>query len=255
MTPSDADRQHLRRFLVSWRDGQARPSIHDVGCLSFDGAYYFCYLPGARTAPAFQPLAGLSDMDRSYGPSPELFPVLAARVMTATRPDFRAYVEALDLPRDASALDILSRSGGVSRGDRLVLTEEPAIEGDGRTSSVFAVRGLRFAMPDPQLREQVLSRLTQHEPLTVREEPDNEVSRRALQVRLPQGALLGWVPDPLADYVRRVVMRGGTLRVQRCNGPDQPPHQRLLVRVDGELPLDAVALVSLGARSRAAAAV
>lgn len=175
--------------------------------------------------------------------------------MARTRPDFPSYVAALDLPLDADALDILSRSGGVSRGDRLVLTEEPAVDGDGATSATFAVRGLRFALPDPDLREQVLQELTQHARLTVRDEPKNEINRRALQVCLPDGPAVGWVPDALADYVRRVVESDGTVVVRRCNGPEQPPHARLLVQVNGHLPLGAVTLPSLGARSREEAAV
>lgn len=245
--PSDAD---CRRFLVSWRDGEDPPSIHDVGCLSFDGAYSFRYLPGVSRAPGFRPLPGLGDLQRSYGPVPQLFPVFAGRVMAATRPDFPAYVATLDLPLDAGALDILSRSGGVSRGDRLVLTEEPAVDADGATSSTFAVRGLRFALPERETREQVLDRLTQNTRLSVRDEPDNEVNRRALQVCVPGGAVLGWVPDALADYVRRVVAAGGSCVVQRCSGPEQPPHARLLVRVEGHLPPGDATLSSLGARPR-----
>lgn len=82
-------RAGLRRFLVTWRDGQERPVIHDVGCLSYDGAYHFRYLDSARTAPGFRPLPGLPDLLASYGPAADLFPVFAGGSWSAPGPTSR----------------------------------------------------------------------------------------------------------------------------------------------------------------------
>lgn len=53
--PADLMFTVLRRFLVTWRDGEEPPGIHDVGCLSFDGAYCFHYLMPPGLLPAFRP--------------------------------------------------------------------------------------------------------------------------------------------------------------------------------------------------------
>lgn len=246
----------LRRFLVTWRDGQEPPVIHDVGCLSFDGVYRFRYLDSARTAPGFHPLPGLPDLTETYGPAADLFPVFAGRIMERSRPDFPPYVTALDLPLDAGDLDILARSGGVSRGDRLVLTEEPTVDPDGTTGCAFVVRGLRFALPDQELREQVLASLGEGARLGVLGEPANDVSADALLLRTAGGVSVGWVPDALTGFVRRVVGESsGTVTVRRRNSAAQPAHARLLVRVDGRLPPGTVTLSSLGARPDELAAV
>ena len=254
--PGEATSAQLRRFLVTWRDGQELPAIHDVGCLSFDGAFRFHYLEAARTAPRFHPLPGLPGLTVMYGPATELFPVFAGRVMERSRPDFASYVTALDLPRDAGNLDILARSGGVSRGDHLALTEEPTIRSDGTTGSTFLVRGLRFALPDPAVREQVLAALPAGTPLAVRDDPTNDVSPDALLLCTSDGVAVGWVPDALTNFVRRVVEEpAGSVTVQRRNSPTQPPHTRLLVHVTGRLEPGTVTLPSLGARPGALAAV
>lgn len=249
-------RASLRRFLVTWRDGEEPPKIHDIGCLSFDGAFTFRYLATARTAPGFAPLPGFPSLDRLYGPSDELFPFFTARIMERSRSDFPSYVSALDLPLDADSLDILGRSGGVTRGDHLVLTEEPTIAIDGTTGCTFLARGLRFALRDAEERERVLAPLENGVRLATREEPGNDVSGRALQICSPDGVVLGWVPDALSDYVRRVGGEpSGGIVVQRRNSADQPPHARLLVRVDGRLPRGSVTLPALGARPNVLAGV
>lgn len=246
----------LRRFLVTWRDGQVPPKIHDVGCLSFDGAYRFRYLESARTVAGFPALPGLPDLAEAYGPVDELFPVFAGRIMERSRADFPSYVGALDLPLDAGDLDILARSGGVTRGDRLVLTEEPTIAPDGTTGCSFVVRGLRFALPDKERREQVLASLTERMSLRVQDEPGNDVSADSLMLCTPDGVAVGWVPDALTGFVRRVAGdSAGAVTVQRLNSTAQPPHARLLVRVDGRLPPGTVTLPSLGARPESLAGV
>lgn len=247
--PADRFSAELRRFLVTWRDGEQPPAIHDVGCLTYDGAYRFRYLAAAQTTRGFGALPGMPDLTAAYGPVAELFPAFAGRVMERSRPDFTSYVTALDLPVDASELDILARSGGVSRGDRLVVTEEPVIALDGTTNCTFVVRGLRFALSDSVVREQVLARLDEGVRLAVRDEPTNDVNPKALLLCTGDGVAVGWVPDALTGFVRRVLVDpSGRVAVHRRNGPAQPPHTRLLVRVTGHLPPGTATLPSLGAR-------
>lgn len=253
--PVDSTDVPLRRFLVTWRDGQEPPSIHDVGCLTFDGAFRFHYLGSARTAPGFHPLPGLPDLSAVYGPTAELFPVFTGRVMERSRPDFPSYVTSLDLPLDAGDLDILARSGGVSRGDHLTLTEEPTIHPDGSTRCTFLVRGLRFALPDAKVREQVLAALPVGTLLTARGEPDNDVSRDALLLCTADGVAVGWVPNALVGFLRLVLDEpAGSVTVRQLNGPEQPPHARLLVRAIGRLAPGTATLPSLGVRPTTIAA-
>jgi hypothetical protein len=226
----------VRRFLVTWRDGRSPPGIHDIGCLTASSDYAFSYLPGTGTAPGFRPLPGFGDLGASYH-SPSLFLLFAARLMDRRRPDYQRYVEALDLADDHDALDLLGRSEGVAKGDRLAVVEEPPVAADGSTCHVFVVRGLRFALPEPQWRGQVLAELERGTPLTVRSDVGNPVNPDALRLDGPGGQPVGWVPDALVPYVGAVTGgAAGELLVRRRNGPDQPPHLRLLAEVRGVLP-------------------
>lgn len=226
-----------RRFLVTWRDGERPRGIHPVGCLTVDDRFTFRYLPGAAVAPGFRALPGFPDMDRSYT-APALFLFFAARLMDRRRPDYDDYVEALDLPPHTEDLDVLSRSEGVLKGDRVAVVEEPLVRSDGSTEHVFVVRGVRFAAPASAERERRLAGLAPGTPLTVRADVDNPVNSAALQLLNPGGHLVGWVPDALVSYVSSALVEGGARAVvQRLNGPDLPPHIRLLARLSGRLPI------------------
>ena len=49
------------------------------------------------------------------------------------------------------------------------------------------------------------------------------------------GDRLGYVPDPLLDYVHRITERPFELVVDRVNPIEAGMHMRLLVRLTGEL--------------------
>ena len=229
------DQLQRRRFLVTWRDGAQPRGIHAVGLLSFDGEFAFRYLPSAAAAPGFRPLPGFPDLHRTYR-APSLFLFFAARVMDRRRPDYSEYVEALDLPPAPLGLDILSRSEGVVKGDRVAVVEEPLVRCDGTTEHVFVVRGLRFATADPDERERSLAGLVPGTALGVHADKDNPVNGEALQLLTPDRQLVGWVPDALVSYVSSVLVHDGSVVVHRVNAPALPPHIRLLGRVEGRLP-------------------
>ncbi len=50
-----------------------------------------------------------------------------------------------------------------------------------------------------------------------------------------RGDRLGYLPDPLLDYVYRILERPHELVVVRVNPVEAGMHMRLLVRLDGEL--------------------
>ncbi len=235
-----------RRFLVTWRDGATPPGLHAVGALLTDGGNYtYYYLGDAWRAPGFRPFPGLGDLERTYRSS-TLFLFFADRVMDRRRPEYDGYLSALDLPPHASLEDVLARSEGVLKGDRVAVVEEPAVGQDGSTTHVFVVRGLRFAVPDSLRREALLAGLEPGVGLSVRDDTSNPVNPEALHLVAPSGEPFGWVPDALVGYVRNVLATpGGIVVVQRRNGPELPPHIRLLVRVSGVVPTGVPALSPL----------
>jgi hypothetical protein len=103
----------------------------------------------------------------------------------------------------------------------------PHVDGNGRTSCVFLVHGIRHLLG---ATERVDS-LRPGDRLRITPEPANPVNPRALLVTEDGNRPLGWVPDALLDYVHEV--QDGTLTVVRVNPREVGTRLRLLVRLEG----------------------
>lgn len=226
--------QRRRRFAVAWRNTTLR-QIHAVGVLTFDGLIYqFRYLASARHLPGFRPFIGFPRLDDVYSSS-RLWPFFALRAMDKRRPDFGSYVDRLGLTRDASTLDILSRSGGEMQGDVTVnLVEEPPIHADGSTECFFLVRGARHAT-DHYGSIGAADDLRSGDRLVLLQDPTNPVNGEALLVATEDNRPVGWVPDLLAPYFQALAQSQSDLSVARNNGSGAAWHLRLLVRAFGRV--------------------
>ncbi len=227
------------RLIVTWQHPQSR--AHEaVGVLDCrDDAHEFRYLRRALTVDGFQPFLGFAELDRAYR-SRQLFPLFSQRVMRESRPDYRRHLDALYLPHDAKAWQVLERSQGQREGDEIRVFLEPSIGVDGWSENTFLVHGVRHRlMQDPSGVERALSALRQGEVLQIVPEPDNPADSRAVLVSAISGTALGWVPTVLLDWV--AVLLGASdvdARVVHVNNHDGPPGYRLLVRLAGTVPHD-----------------
>lgn len=223
--------QATSRLLVTWQEPASR-AYHAVGMLyGLADGYEFAYLRHVSEIPEFRPFLGFPHIDRRYR-SPHLFPLFAERVMDPSRPDLPLWLHALALDNSASPLEVLGRSGGRRHGDTIELIPEPERASDGATSSVFLVHGVRH---QPHASDRIDS-LSADEVLLLVDDLDNPHNDRALLVTATDHVPLGWVPDPLLNYVHAVrADRAHTLRVVRANGPDAGLHLRLLARIDGRI--------------------
>lgn len=231
LSPDNAPAETVDELLVTWQDHETR-RFHAVGVLSrvSDANYRFRYLDGASRIPRFRPFLGFSDLGRDYTSS-HLFPLFAERLLDEARPDRITLFEALDLVSTAGPMEFLARSGGRRAGDCIQLLPMPEVH-EGQTSCVFLVHGVRHV---PGATDAV-DRLEPGQELGLELEPDNPVDPDAVLVT-DDGARLGWVPNPLLDYVRAVMSCGNArLTVVRANPREFGHHMRLLVRVEGRLP-------------------
>lgn len=224
-----------RRLLVTVRPGEGWDQPHrlyrHVGFLTcLQDGYEFRYV---QPAEGFRPLLGFGDTTRHYRSS-EMFPLFAERIMSARRPDRARYLEALDLSEDSEPWEVLMRSGGRRAGDTIEVVPEPMIATDGATSCTFLVHGVRHRGPEAG---DVIASLRQGDLLELRWEPTNPVNERAVLVLSGSGVAIGYVPDPLVNYVHTVMHTGEhRLSVVRANAPDVGSHLRLLVRLEGYVP-------------------
>ena len=134
-------------------------------------------------------------------------------------------------------------SGGSREGDTLQFMEAPRPV-QGRVTVTFLAAGLRY-IPGSQrtvdnvetlvpadLHARALSELRENDELWLRAEQGNPKNEAATLIATQEGVLLGYVPDALCIGLRRLMERGDVeARVARVNGPDAPPHLRLVVTV------------------------
>lgn len=210
------------QLLVSRQDPTTR-AFTRVGTLSFDGSRYtFSYDSTAKRALPGLPLGKTHE-------SETLFPIFAERVIDPQRPERAETLEHLGLPDDAGPFEVLAVSGGGRTGDTYELTPLPH---PGAVSLPFLVHGVRYLA---QEERDAIDQLRPGDRLSLRCEPDNPVNSRALLVT-QDGGKLGYVPDPLLDYVHKIIEGDHELFVERVNPAEAGLHMRLLVRLRGHYP-------------------
>ncbi|MGL5929462.1 MAG: HIRAN domain-containing protein, partial [Dermatophilaceae bacterium] len=126
-------------------------------------------------------------------------------------------------PREAGPFEVLGVSGGSRTGDTYELTPLPE---PGHVDMLFLVHGVRYLEPEERA---AIDDLPPGMQLTLRCEPHNPVNPRALLVNTA-GTRLGYVPDPLLEYVHVIMAKDHELRVERVNPASAGLHMRLLVR-------------------------
>lgn len=229
----DGAERRAQRLLVVWQHPETRRFVQVAHLdVRADGQYVFAYEPGAEQVAGFEGFAAFPDLDRRYR-SDRLFPFFANRVLSPRRPEYASYLDALDIADDEQApVELLARSGGARATDTVHIVPEPRIDPDGREVLCFLVSGTRHLT----MASEAIAQLSAGNELALQEQPDNPVNRDALMLVTAAGVPVGWVPDYLLDLVGWYRARG-TVRVlvERPNGPEVPPHLRLLCRLEATL--------------------
>jgi hypothetical protein len=235
--------QPLQQLVVAWQHPEDR-CIEPVGFLAFDGREYrFGYIRNARSVRGFRPLVGFDDLERVYS-SGDLFPLFAQRAMDPRRPDYQRYVGRLGLEGEQPGpWEQIARSQGRRHGDTLQLFPVPEVHDDELTC-LFLVHGIRHMYEQPRTLngntievtndqvQQALAGLQRGDPLRIVPEPMNIKNPQAMIVMGSSTVPIGWVPDLLvADLNRLLASAATSLTVAQVNGPDAPPHMRLLARL------------------------
>lgn len=212
--------QSARRLLVTRQHPETR-RYECVGelAVALDGRYTFRYEDGVT-----RPLPGLPLRDEHI--STDLFAIFADRVIHPSRPDYEESLHQLGLDLDAGPFEVLAVSGGRRTGDAYELTPVPT---PGPVELPFLVHGIRHLS---EVEQQAVDRLTVGDALQLRQEPDNPVNERALLVTTA-GTRLGYVPDPLVEYVHDIIRSEHGLVVTRVNPASAGFHMRLLVTLRG----------------------
>jgi len=151
--------------------------------------------------------------------------------MSPRRPDYEQFLTQLHLDENASPWEQLARSEGRSSGDPVQVFPTPVVHADGASTCRFLVHGIRHVRGDG------LPLLGVGDELALRAEPSNADNRSAVLV-CAGSVGLGYVPDLLLEHLDALRSTGKPMSVivEHVNGPEAPPHLRLLVRLDGFVP-------------------
>lgn len=227
-------------IFLAWQDPRSR-RLFPVGRLTtMPTGYRFAYVRGVQDASrqGFEPLPSFKDVSEVYE-AEQLFPLFANRLLSATRPDYQAFLGWLgvDVTPHPDPVELLARSGGQRLTDQLEIFPMPEKTAPNVYESHFFVHGLRHMPEESAIRA---SKLSSGDRLCVLHDFQNDKDRQALVLRSPESFdgdmhLLGYCPRYLfADTFDSMVRNEDWPRItiEQVNPPPAPVRFRIFCRVE-----------------------
>ena len=221
----------MKTLFLAWQDSLSR-TWFPVGKLTHeDGMYHFDYLQGALKAKAianFQPIWSFPDLEHHYS-SIELFPLFTNRLLRPSRPDYKDFVQWLNIPEHQNdPIALLARSGGKRKTESFEVFSCPERDENGIYHVHFFVHGLRHFPSDTQKYVQSLSVGTR---LFITHDVQNEFDSRALILRTEDLHFVGYCPryftqdffELICNFPKQV-----NVTIERVNPSPTPIQFRLL---------------------------
>ena len=221
----------MKKLFLAWQDSKSRRWF-PIGKLTFDGTnYHFVYTKGVKKAQAesnFKLLHSFPERDRNYKSS-EIFPLFSNRLMRPSRPDYKDYIQWLNIPQDEDdPIAILARSGGRKATDTFEVFPCPERDENGFYHIHFFVHGLRYM---PKCSIERVKQLQPEELLYLTHDFQNPYDSKALLLRTEERHLIGYCPRYLAAEIFDILKESPQLvrvRVERINPAPTPIQFRLL---------------------------
>jgi hypothetical protein len=195
----------------------------------------------AQREAGFQPLPSFPDLYEIYR-SEELFPVFSNRLISPSRPDYKAFVDWLSL-RDfeRQPMAILARSGGKRMTDLFEVFPSPEDDGSGMYQVYFFVHGLSHAASASMERA---LQLETGEQLLLMHDLQNPRDPEALSLRTAETGpgdmyLMGYCPRYLLPDIHKLMKANRELpsvTIEKVNKPPAPVQFRLLCRMTMKWP-------------------
>jgi hypothetical protein len=203
--------------------------------------YRFVYTKGALTSPVFLPFGRMNDLRAQYE-SAELFPLFQNLLLPENRPEYRHFLEWLNVRDDAAdPLALLALTGATRERGCITIFPRPTPRDDGRFYARFFSHGLSHFPESTRVR---VASLRPGESLFLMPDPQNPKDRCALALRTEgPSTIVGYCPRYLnRDLLRLLsVLPGNEIdtTVERVN-PGAPIQFRLLCSVAATWPEDFV---------------
>jgi hypothetical protein len=226
----------MKTLFLAWQDPTSRRWF-PVGRLTFDGEMYtFAYTQGAKEAQDkydFNLVYSFPDLNKVYT-STELFPLFYNRMMQSSRPDYKDYIQWLNIPENEDdPIAILSRSGGRKVTDHYEVFPCPEPDENGLYYIHFFAHGLRHLPPSATER---INQLQNQEILYLANEFQNPYDNRALLLCTEDRHIVGYCPRYIVDDVFKLNnhKKPTKVRVERVNPVSAPLQLRLLCNITAD---------------------
>jgi hypothetical protein len=233
-----------KTLYLAWQDTQDeyRPTgsrlwfpIGRLDADDGDSPYRFRYTKGAEDArlkAGFHPLPEFPEFERDYRSS-ELFPTFTNRVISPKRPDFKDYLQALDITDCVDPIEILAANGGQRATDTFEVFPQLVKGADGSFACRFFLHGGRHTTQAAQER---VGSLQAGDQLNVALELTNPVDTLAVQIQTADYHMIGWAPRYLVDDLAMAMAEHPgrySASVVRVNPIPAPSSQRVLIEMCG----------------------
>ncbi|MDZ8054134.1 MAG: HIRAN domain-containing protein [Aulosira sp. ZfuVER01] len=227
----------MKTLFLAWQDPKSRDWF-PIGRLNFDeNKYQFAYTHGAVEAKSkygFQPLISFPDFNKVYTSS-EIFPLFYNRLMQRSRPDYKNYIEWLNIPEgEDDPIAILARSGGRKATDNFEVFPCPEPDENGLYHIHFFAHGVRH-LPDCAIER--INQLQPGEILYLAHEFQNPYDSHALLLCTEDHHIVGYCPRYIVDDISQLKNKNSQLvkvHVERINPVPTPLQLRLLCNLTGE---------------------
>jgi hypothetical protein len=227
----------MKKLFLAWLDPNSRYWF-PIGRLTFNGdLYQFVYTKGAIEAVSksgFVPLLSFPDLEQVYE-STELFPLFSNRLMRHSRPEYKNFVQWLNIPQNSDdPIAILARSGGRKATDNFEVFPCPSVDDNGLYHIHFFVHGLRHL---PQCSQARINSFKPNEILWLAHEFQNPYDDKALTLNTEDHHIIGYCPRYLVHDFFEILKDKPHLvkvHVERVNPSPTPLQFRLLCNMTAE---------------------
>lgn len=227
-------------LVVCWREPELREWIPIGRLWQEGGQFLFCYTEGLHKAQQnnnFSYFAEMTDPTKTYV-SDELFPIFKNRLLTKSRPEYKRYLQWLDLDENLTDLDELARTNGARATDSLQLFEIPQKTQDEKYIIQFFAHGTNYLSKSYVER---IESIQDGEQIYLMQDIQNPVDRLALLLRTGDPMeLLGYCPRIYTNDINQLLNNtSGQVKVtaKRVNS-SAPLQLKLLCELEADWPKD-----------------
>jgi len=223
----------VNELYLAWEDPIDRKWL-PVGRLTIDEnkIYRFVYTKGAESSRNFVPLARMSQLDKVYT-SEALFPLFSNRLLSNSRPEYKNYMEWLDIKgNEYDPLTVLAITEGIRGTDTFEVFQCPKPNDEGKYEVKFFSHGLRY-LPSHVIER--VNNLQTGDRLFILPDIQNDYDPMALALRTDDPVdMVGYCPRYLSPDFYELLEKTSTIdigvSVERAN-VEAPLRLRLLCKI------------------------